>query len=275
VGATRARFCGTHKETDMVDVRNRCCEEPGCDTVPSFAKPSAKRPRYCSKHKDADMVNVIHPRCVSCIVAGVDPSPLAFHKDADGNKNKLCATCAVAAGVLAKTHAGSSREACEFFNSLEAELGVPLPNRVLLRPGCDPTGVEKAGLIPGHTAMRPDAWIDAGAEAVRFVEELNRRARRSPGSPGYIVPDPSKGIALQYHGKHFHGVPPSHPEHKTGVGVHDQPFTSLYASTCSKDALYVGAGHRLLRVWSDCAKRAKQQAFTSFASAVSEFAVVH
>ena len=119
------------------------------------------------------------------------------------------------------------------------------------------------------------ADIDAGPEAVRFVEELNRRARRLPGSPGYIVPDPSKGVALQYHGKHFHGVPPSHPEHKTGVGVHDQPFSSLYASTCAKDALYVRAGHRLLRVWSDCAARAKQQAFTSFASAVSEFVVAH
>ena len=59
----RARFCGTHREVGMVDVKNKTCEL--CDAQASFALPG-KRARFCGTHRDVGMVNVKGKKCELC-----------------------------------------------------------------------------------------------------------------------------------------------------------------------------------------------------------------
>ena len=33
-GSTKARFCASHKEPGMMDVKNKRCEQEGCDSQP-------------------------------------------------------------------------------------------------------------------------------------------------------------------------------------------------------------------------------------------------
>ena len=62
-GAKRARFCCTHKQPTMVDVKNKRCEFDGCDKQPAYAEKGAKRARFCCAHKEPTMVDVLSKRC--------------------------------------------------------------------------------------------------------------------------------------------------------------------------------------------------------------------
>ena len=58
-----ARFCGTHREVGMVDVKHKTCEL--CDAQPSFALPG-ERARFCGTHRDVGMVDVVSKKCELC-----------------------------------------------------------------------------------------------------------------------------------------------------------------------------------------------------------------
>ena len=60
----KGRFCTTHKMLDMIDIKNHYCEYIGCTIVnPIFNKKGVKKGKYCVTHKDDDMVDVKHKTC--------------------------------------------------------------------------------------------------------------------------------------------------------------------------------------------------------------------
>ncbi len=62
-GEKRGRFCNEHRSPDMVDVKNKTCEEAGCDTQPRYNIRGEKRGRFCAEHCSPDMVNVMDKTC--------------------------------------------------------------------------------------------------------------------------------------------------------------------------------------------------------------------
>lgn len=58
----RARYCSSHKEDGMIDVKNCRCKHPGCTRQPNYGHEGG-RAKYCSSHKLAKMVNVVSRRC--------------------------------------------------------------------------------------------------------------------------------------------------------------------------------------------------------------------
>lgn len=61
-GQTAGKYCSTHKEEGMVNVKDKRCTEPGCTQRPSF-NILGKKPVVCSIHKTEDMVNVMTKFC--------------------------------------------------------------------------------------------------------------------------------------------------------------------------------------------------------------------
>ena len=63
-GITPGIYCFKHKETDMVDVKSKGCEYPGCPvTNPCFNIRGMTSGRFCEPHKDDGMVDVRHKPC--------------------------------------------------------------------------------------------------------------------------------------------------------------------------------------------------------------------
>jgi len=64
-GDTKARFCKTHKETGMVNIKNtRICEL--CSTTASYNYPDIRKAQFCKTHKKDGMENVTQNRCERC-----------------------------------------------------------------------------------------------------------------------------------------------------------------------------------------------------------------
>ncbi|CAM9205417.1 unnamed protein product [Ectocarpus sp. 12 AP-2014] len=57
-GTSRPRFCSSHKEKQMVSLKNRPCLFPGCDIRPHYGL-SMGRPVYCVSHKKDGMVHLL------------------------------------------------------------------------------------------------------------------------------------------------------------------------------------------------------------------------
>ncbi|CAN0318101.1 unnamed protein product, partial [Ectocarpus sp. 4 AP-2014] len=57
-GTSRPRFCSSHKEKQMVSLKNRPCLFPGCDTRPHYGL-SMGRAVYCVSHKKEGMVHLL------------------------------------------------------------------------------------------------------------------------------------------------------------------------------------------------------------------------
>ena len=62
-GEKVGRFCSTHKELGMDDVKNPTCEHPGCKTRPNYNFSGEKVGRFCLTHKEPGMVDVKSPTC--------------------------------------------------------------------------------------------------------------------------------------------------------------------------------------------------------------------
>jgi hypothetical protein len=62
-GETIAVFCKEHKLPDMIDVVSKRCKQSGCIKHPTFAKPGENIPAFCKEHQLPDMIDVISRRC--------------------------------------------------------------------------------------------------------------------------------------------------------------------------------------------------------------------
>jgi len=62
-GETNARFCAEHKEPGMVNVKDKQCEHLGCSKQPAFNKAGETKARFCTEHKEPGMVDVKHKQC--------------------------------------------------------------------------------------------------------------------------------------------------------------------------------------------------------------------
>lgn len=58
----RAKFCSSHKEEGMIDVKNCRCKHQGCTRQPNYGH-EGSRAKFCSSHKLDKMVNVVSRRC--------------------------------------------------------------------------------------------------------------------------------------------------------------------------------------------------------------------
>lgn len=59
----RAKFCSSHREEGMVDVKNVRCKSSGCMTHPTFGFVD-DRPSVCATHKQPGMIDVMNRRCM-------------------------------------------------------------------------------------------------------------------------------------------------------------------------------------------------------------------
>ncbi len=63
-GETKALFCCTHKELGMIDVNSKNCIHPGCKTKPNYNKEGETNRLYCVIHKELGMINVNSKTCI-------------------------------------------------------------------------------------------------------------------------------------------------------------------------------------------------------------------
>src|SRR6478609_8201241 len=63
----RRSFCKVHKAPEMIDLKNRKCEHPGCTTRATCASTENgnKTAHYCSLHKKDGMSDVINKKCAN------------------------------------------------------------------------------------------------------------------------------------------------------------------------------------------------------------------
>ena len=62
-GEKIAKYCATHKEPGMIDIKNKKCKFEGCDTQPTYAKPGEKIAKYCASHKEPGMIDIKNKKC--------------------------------------------------------------------------------------------------------------------------------------------------------------------------------------------------------------------
>ena len=60
-GEKKGRFCVEHKESGMVDVKNKKCEL--CEVIPHFNTRGEKKGRFCVEHREPGMVDVKNKTC--------------------------------------------------------------------------------------------------------------------------------------------------------------------------------------------------------------------
>lgn len=63
VDEKNGKFCFLHKEPQMVDTTHKTCEYSSCRTRPSYNNIGEKRGRFCLLHKEEAMVNVVDKTC--------------------------------------------------------------------------------------------------------------------------------------------------------------------------------------------------------------------
>lgn len=56
-------YCGTHKKEEMLNVMTKFCEHEGCLITPVYNTPDKKSGRFCATHKEANMINVVNNMC--------------------------------------------------------------------------------------------------------------------------------------------------------------------------------------------------------------------
>jgi hypothetical protein len=56
-------YCGTHKNPEMVNVMTKFCEHAGCLVTPVYNTPDKKTGRFCATHKEPTMINVVNNMC--------------------------------------------------------------------------------------------------------------------------------------------------------------------------------------------------------------------
>lgn len=63
LGLERATLTRTviavHATLDMVNIKGRRCQEPGCPHRPGFAIPGERRGKFCASHRLSGMVDVV------------------------------------------------------------------------------------------------------------------------------------------------------------------------------------------------------------------------
>ena len=69
----------------MMDVKNKCCEEEGCDTRPNYGYHGEKATR-CSTHHLDGMIDVVSKRCEKC-------ENYRVWKNCPKDKSQLCLGC--------------------------------------------------------------------------------------------------------------------------------------------------------------------------------------
>ncbi len=72
------KYCKAHSSEGMIDVKNKKCARPDCDSQPVFAYHKSDEFKYCKNHAAGDMIDVISKRCSH---PGCDSQPVfAYHK---------------------------------------------------------------------------------------------------------------------------------------------------------------------------------------------------
>lgn len=80
------RFCQKHSSADMVGIRTRTCDSPGCLCYSRNYDVPGGKGRFCATHKETGMVDVRTPKCEDCGVCaryglpGCKPSRCSRHR---------------------------------------------------------------------------------------------------------------------------------------------------------------------------------------------------
>lgn len=80
-------FCASHMKSGMINVKAQLCKAEGCSKIPSYNFPSETRPVNCKQHMQDGMVDVKHPTCE------VEGCPTRPHYNFPGHKRgRFCAS---------------------------------------------------------------------------------------------------------------------------------------------------------------------------------------
>ena len=114
-GETKGLYCSVHKEPGMIDIKNKLCIHPGCKTVSNFNKEGETKALYCSIHKLDDMVNV---KSKNCIYPGCKTLP-NFNKE--GETKGLYCSIHKEDGMVDIKHKTCIYSGCKLFASFNVE----------------------------------------------------------------------------------------------------------------------------------------------------------
>ena len=64
-GEKIAKYCASHKEPGMIDIKNKRCDFEGCTTRPYYGKPGMC-PSHCSTHREKGMIKRPKAKCKKC-----------------------------------------------------------------------------------------------------------------------------------------------------------------------------------------------------------------
>jgi hypothetical protein len=63
-GTKEAKFCAVHKQATDVNLVSKKCQHPaGCDTLASYGKSGTKEAKFCVVHKQATDIDLKHKKC--------------------------------------------------------------------------------------------------------------------------------------------------------------------------------------------------------------------
>ncbi len=108
-GEKNGRFCKEHSLPNMANVKDKKCEHPGCLKIPNFNIEGEKNGRFCKEHALPNMVDVISKKCEH---SGCVTRP---NYNVEGEKNaRFCKEHALSnmVNVISKTceHPGCSKQ---------------------------------------------------------------------------------------------------------------------------------------------------------------------
>lgn len=62
-GETRAKFCKSHAEPGMIDIKHKTCQHPDCETRTRYGKPG-RSPTHCAQHRETGMIQRPNSFCI-------------------------------------------------------------------------------------------------------------------------------------------------------------------------------------------------------------------
>lgn len=213
-GSTVAERCGGCRKSNDVDVRNARCIV--CmHKIPSFGLPSDASAKRCAQCRIVGDV----PKWSKCSTCG----------EKQNQKDGYCLTCHP---NYVATPSGFSREACQFFDTLERELGCEIRHT--------------------HLNTEQKVWTRNEYNSPLVTGNLP--------VDGYFESENGEKIVIEFEGDVWHGHPSLWKDNATAANHKGDLYRDLFYRTENKLQKYFDAGYTVWYIWSSewLAKKAFQ-----------------
>ena len=143
-GEKQSKFCISHKENGMIDVKHKTCEYSGCKTRPIFNYEGEIQCKFCSIHKQDGMIDI---KCKTCEHPGCKTRPIfnyegetqakfcSIHKE-EGMNNVKDKTCEHPGCNIIPTFNYEGETQKRFCNKHKKQCMVDIKSKTCEHPGC-------------------------------------------------------------------------------------------------------------------------------------------